>query len=85
MYRLRLAINLEKTCKKFPQKDKLAIYQALKDLEIDPRPMGSIKLTGREGYRFRVGEYRILYKINDNELLVLVIDIDNRASVYKKR
>lgn len=85
MYEVRLEINLEKICKKYPQKDKEVIFEILKSLELNPRPMGAIKLSGREGYRIRVGNYRIIYQIKDQELLVLVIDLDTRADVYKKR
>lgn len=85
MYTVRLEINLDKTVKNYPKKDKEAIFKALKSLEEEPRPIGAIKLAGRDGYRMRVGNYRIIYHIKDKELLVLVIDIDGRADVYKKR
>lgn len=85
MYKVRLEVNLDKVCKKFPQKDKKAILEILQSLEHNPRPIGAIKLTGRDGYRVRAGDYRIIYQIKDKELLVLVIDIDNRADIYKKR
>lgn len=84
MYKVRLEIDLYKICKKYPQKDKEAIFEALKSLETNPRPNGAIKLSGREGYRIRVGNYRIVYHIQDKELLVLVIALDNRADVYRK-
>ena len=60
-----------------------AITEKILSLEIDPRPVGCIKLKGREGWRVRVGDYRIIYEIKDNILLVLVIDIDHRKQVYK--
>lgn len=83
MYKVTLAINLDKTCKKYPLKDKKAIFEALQSLEKNPRPNGALKLSGREGYRIRVGNYRIIYQIKDQELIVLVIDLDKRADVYK--
>lgn len=85
MYKVRLEVDLAKVCRKFPQKDKEAIFKAIKSLEINPRPNGAIKLAGRDGYRMRVGDYRIIYHIKDRELLVLVVDIDGRADIYKKR
>ncbi|MCE5317347.1 MAG: type II toxin-antitoxin system RelE/ParE family toxin [Parachlamydia sp.] len=85
MYNVRLEVDLAKICKKFPLKDKEAIFEAIKSLEINPRPNGVIKLAGRDGYRMRVGDYRIIYHIKDRELLVLVVDIDGRADIYKKR
>lgn len=83
-YIVKLEINLNKICKKYSLKDRQAIFEAIKNLEIDPRPNGAIKLSGREGYRIRVGDYRIVYQIKDKELLVLVIDLDTRADIHKK-
>lgn len=85
MYKIKLAVNLDKICKKYPLKDKKMIVEVLESLEENPRPIGAIKLSGRDGYRIRVGDYRIIYHIKDKELLVLVIDIDSRADIYKKR
>lgn len=85
MYAVRLEFDLAKICKKYPLPDQKAIVRALCFLETNPRPIGSKKLVGREGYRLRVGHYRIIYSIYDQELLVLVIDINTRADVYKKR
>jgi len=86
MYTLKYAIDVDKACKKFPTRDKKAIVDSLEKLKKNPRSDGSIKLSGnREAYRVRVGDYRIIYRISDKELLVLIIDIENRASVYKKR
>lgn len=84
MYKVRLGLNLDKICSKYPHNDKKAIYEAIKDLGTNPRPMGSKKLSGRDGYRIRVGNYRIIYQIKDEELLVLVIDLDNRSNIYRK-
>lgn len=85
MYTVRLQIDLDKVCNKYPQKDKKAIFAAIKGLEINPRPIGAIKLSGRDGYRLRVGDYRIVYCIQDRELLILIVDLDHRADIYKKR
>lgn len=53
-------------------------------LETDPRHSGSIKLSGKENsYRTRVGKYRIIYKIFDEKVLVLIVNVDHRKDVYK--
>ncbi len=65
MYTVKLEINLTKICKKYSLKDKEAIFKALKALELDPRPIGAIKFSGRDGYRIRVGDYRIIYHIKE--------------------
>jgi mRNA interferase RelE/StbE len=51
-------------------------------LEINPRPFGYIKLKGRDAYRIRVGNYRIIYEIEDKILKVTVIDSGNRKDIY---
>jgi mRNA interferase RelE/StbE len=48
----------------------------------NPRPNGCKKLKGRDGYRIRVSDYRIIYEIQDNVLLVDVIDLGHRKDIY---
>jgi mRNA interferase RelE/StbE len=59
------------------------IQNHLLDLENDPRPQGCIKLSGVEAWRIRIGDYRVIYEIQDTVLLVTVIDIGHRRDVYK--
>ena len=60
------------------------ILERIDFLEIDPYHHGSIKLSGHENsYRTRVGKYRILYKIYDDKVLVVVVNVDHRKDVYK--
>jgi len=58
------------------------IKEAIKKLTENPRPRGCKKLKGRSGYRIRVGVYRIIYEVFDNELIVDVITIGYRKDVY---
>ncbi len=59
------------------------IIDALDQIAANPRLHGAILLTGyRETYRYRVGEYRIVYRINDSELEVLILDAKPRGAVY---
>jgi mRNA interferase RelE/StbE len=58
------------------------IIQAISSLEENPRPIGYIKLKGRDGYRIRTGNYRIIYDIFDTELLVDIITLGNRKDIY---
>lgn len=51
-------------------------------LTLNPRPQGHKKLKGREGYRIRVGDYRIIYNIFDAQLLIEVIDLGHRKDIY---
>lgn len=49
-----------------------------------PRPPGSEKMSGRNAYKIRVGDYRIIYTIQDKILLVTVIDAGHRRDIYRK-
>lgn len=56
---------------------------ALDALALDPIPPGCKSLTDREGFRVRVGDYRILYTVDRGKLLVCVIEIGNRRDIYR--
>jgi mRNA interferase RelE/StbE len=60
------------------------IENAIDGLAADPRPFGAVKLAGRDDYRIRVGDYRIVYAVDDAELLVLVARIAHRREVYRR-
>ena len=45
-------------------------------------PMATKKLTGRSGYRIRIGDYRVIYNIEDKILTVFVIDVGHRKDIY---
>ena len=63
--------------------DRRRIIKRIQSLADDPRPRGSQKLSGNERYRVRQGRYRILYWIEDRELIVYVIKIGDRKNVYR--
>lgn len=60
------------------------IIEHLRQIEADPRVHGAQKLKGRSEYKLRVGDYRIVYGIDDAEKNVTVFLIDDRKHVYKK-
>jgi mRNA interferase RelE/StbE len=60
-----------------------AIKKAIYNLSENPRPQGCKKLKGRTGYRIRVGNYRIIYEIFDEILLIDVIDLGHRKDIYE--
>ena len=59
------------------------IIESFSILENNPRPNGYKKLKGRQGYRIRSGNYRIIYEIFENELLIDVIAIGHRKDIYQ--
>ncbi|MBG6060268.1 mRNA interferase RelE/StbE [Flavobacterium sp. CG_9.1] len=60
-----------------------AIKKQIYDLAENPRPQGYRKLKGRKGCRIRVGDYRIIYEIFDEILLIDVIDLGHRKDIYE--
>ena len=66
------------------KKDRQRIVASIRALAGEPRPVGSEKLAGAsDRYRVRVGRYRVLYSIADDELLVLVVRVAHRKNVYR--
>jgi mRNA interferase RelE/StbE len=62
------------------------VAAAIELLSDNPRPPGAKKLLGGEGeWRVRTGDYRIIYEIHDNVLIVLVVAVGNRRDIYKNR
>ena len=61
------------------------LRESIVSLATDPRPYNHIKLTNVEAYRIRVGNYRIVYEINDNVLTLMVIEVSDRKETYKKK
>ena len=82
-YQVLLPGTVQKQIKKLSADIAKRIETALQKLEKDPRPPGAKKLKGRDGWRVRVGDYRILYEIIDQQLCVLVIYVGHRRDVYR--
>ncbi len=73
-----------KQFKKLPSDLQERIQTKINELAIEPRPTGVKKIQGEENsYRIRVGDYRVVYDIFDNILLVTVIRVKHRSQVYQ--
>lgn len=59
------------------------ILEAIAGLADDPRPNGCKKLKGRDGYRIRTGQYRIIYEIFNIELIIDVVAVGHRKDIYE--
>jgi len=69
---------------KIHPQDQRRIKDAIESLAENPRPPGGIQLTGGDGeWRIRVGDYRIIYDIEDQYLVILVLRIGHRREVYR--
>ena len=82
-YLVKLRRSAEKELDRLPEKTHDTIVTALKALEETPRPVGVKKLHGREGYRIRVGNFRVLYVIDESRKIVDVFSIADRKEVYR--
>jgi mRNA interferase RelE/StbE len=60
-----------------------AIIEAIDNLAENPRPFGYKKLTGRNGYRIRIGTYRVIYDIFENNLIIEIVNIGVRGDIYE--
>lgn len=82
-YKIVFKKSVAKDLRSLPKNDVLKILTRIDALALDPRADGCIKLTGDDKYRVRQGLYRIVYEIRDAELVVSVIKVGHRSSVYK--
>lgn len=82
-YHLTIKPKVIKVLEKINEPDYTAIKKSILDLAHNPRPHGYIKLKGRHGYRIRVGNYRIIYEIIEQVLVVEVLALGRRKDIYE--
>lgn len=83
-YKLRIKKSAAKELEAISRKsDRQRIAKRIQSLAENPRPTGCKKLSGSERYRIRQRAYRIVYAIEDDELIVYVVKIGDRKSVYR--
>jgi mRNA interferase RelE/StbE len=86
MYQVLISKTARKQLQELPKAIANNISQKIDTLSKDPRPEGCKKLQGsQDDYRVRVGDYRIVYRIENKMLIVEVIRIGHRKDVYKKK
>ena len=83
-YQIIFERTARKDIQKINQTDQVRIIESIELLADEPRPKGCKKLKGREAWRIRVGNYRVIYEILDNLLIITVITVGHRRDVYKK-
>jgi len=82
-YRLVFRQSVVKDLRPIPKFDVARILKKIESLVYDPRPTGCEKLSGLERYRIRQGNYRIIYEIIDQDLIISVVKIGHRREVYR--
>jgi len=83
VYRLEIKERAQKDLRKLAPSLCERIAQLIHSLSNEPRPNGAQKLTDREEWRVRQGDYRILYTIDDQKKLVTVVRVKHRAKAYQ--
>jgi len=82
-YKLLIKPSAGKEIEALPKQDRRRIVAKITALSQDPRPPGCEKLSGHDRYRLRQGNYRILYEIQDSDLVVVVVKVGHRRDVYR--
>jgi mRNA interferase RelE/StbE len=83
-YRLLIKPSAVKEIEAIPLKrDRRRVLERISKLAQDPRPLGAEKISGQDKYRVRQGSYRILYAIEDQDLVVQVVKVGHRKDVYR--
>ena len=84
IYDIKIRKKAQKSLSKIPNPFQSNIIEKIRKLANNPFPPQSKKLTGREALRMRIGNYRVIYEIFENELIILVLNIGHRKNIYKK-
>lgn len=84
-YRVFITPSADRVVARLPADVRRRVAKRMAALAEDPRPPGSVKLTGSDDYRIGVGDYRVIYSIHDDRLVVLVIEVGHRRDVYRGR
>jgi mRNA interferase RelE/StbE len=83
-YEIQIKASALKAIKKLERRIRERVVARIVELADDPRPRGSTKLSGPESfYRVRVGDYRIIYEVKADALVVLVLKVGHRRDVYR--
>jgi mRNA interferase RelE/StbE len=82
-YKIEFQKKASKALKKIPFREHNKILKIIEGLAIQPRPPVAKKLMGRDAWRIRVGNYRIIYEIKDQICLILVLDLGHRREIYR--
>ena len=82
-YRVSILRRAQRELARLSSEQYEAVRDAIRALAVEPRPTGTRKLTGRDGWRIRIGDYRVIYEIDDDRRVVTVLDVGHRRDIYR--
>ena len=84
MHRLEITRKARQQLERLPSQARSRVETAIQRLAANPRPPGSIKMADmKNGWRIRVGTYRVIYEVHDDVLVVVIIRVGHRRDVYR--
>ena len=83
-YEVRFARPVAKELRRLDRREAKRVVEAAEALTDDPRPSSAQTVRGTRYLRIRVGNYRVIYEIRDEELVVLVVKVGHRREVYRE-
>ena len=81
-YKIEIKRSAPKEIEKLPKSVLKRVLNKIQSLGREPRPSGCKKLTADEKYRVRVGDYRILYSIENDKLMIYIVKVGHRKKIY---
>ena len=82
-YAIFIERRAQRSLSRIAAQDRDRISGAIRHLAEEPRPNGVKKLSGRDAWRIRVGDYRVIYEIREERLAIMVVDIGHRREIYR--
>ncbi len=82
-YELSVKKSAVKELEAIPKKELQKIIKKIQALSLEPRPQGLQKLSHKEQYRIRQGDYRVIYFIDDDNLAVNIVKVGHRREIYR--
>ncbi len=83
MYRIIIEQKVSKEIESLPKAVIQSVFETIEDLKTHPRPTNVKKLVEKDGWRIRIGNYRVLYTIDDKKKLISIYRVKHRKDVYR--
>jgi mRNA interferase RelE/StbE len=82
-YEVFILRRAQKELANLPKQNYARVRDLISTLANNPRPTGCKKLTGREGWRVRSGDYRVIYEIDESNKRLVILDVGHRKDIYQ--